>query len=69
MEPNTDLLESIVSLDAGKRIRVKESMETESPFVFAAGDIRSGSLGQVVTAVSDGATAAIYIQRLLQQMS
>jgi thioredoxin reductase (NADPH) len=43
-------------------------METEFPGIFAAGDIRSGSPKQVVTAVGDGATAAIAAQRFLQQI-
>jgi thioredoxin reductase (NADPH) len=42
-------------------------MQTSIPYIFAAGDMRSNSAGQVVTAVGDGATAAISIQRLLQQ--
>ena len=69
MEPNTEILETGVLLDSQRRVCVNEKMETSVPYVFAAGDIRSGSLGQVVTAVGDGATAAIYIQRLLQQES
>jgi thioredoxin reductase (NADPH) len=69
MEPNTDLLESVVQLDEQRRINVNDQMETSARYVFAAGDVRSGSLGQVVTAVGDGATAAIYVQKMLQQES
>jgi thioredoxin reductase (NADPH) len=43
-------------------------METEIPGLFAAGDIRSGSSGQVSTAVGDGATAAMSAQRFLQTL-
>jgi thioredoxin reductase (NADPH) len=46
---------------------VNEKMETGAPYVFAVGDMRSDSLGQVVSAAIDGATAAIFAQRLLQQ--
>jgi thioredoxin reductase (NADPH) len=45
---------------------VNEKMETKVPCIFAAGDIKSGSLRQVVTAVGDGAIAAISAERLLQ---
>lgn len=34
-------------------------METSKPGIFAAGDIRSNSARQVVSAAGDGATAAI----------
>jgi thioredoxin reductase (NADPH) len=69
MEPQTAFLESIVDLDPDRRIGVDGSMATSIPYVFAAGDIRSGSPGQVVTAVSDGAIAAIHAQRALQRKS
>jgi len=66
LEPMTDYLEGVVPLDEQGRIVVNERMETEVPGVLAAGDIRSGSPRQVVTAVGDGAIAAITAQRLLQ---
>jgi thioredoxin reductase (NADPH) len=69
MKPNTGFLENVVPLDAKGHILVNEKMETRVPYVYAAGDIRSGSAGQVVTGVSDGAIAAISIQKLLQQES
>jgi thioredoxin reductase (NADPH) len=67
MDPNTEFLKNMVSLDNQRRVRVNEKMETSVPYVFAVGDIRSNSPGQVVTAVGDGATAAIAIQRILQK--
>jgi thioredoxin reductase (NADPH) len=69
LEPNTDYLKGIVPLDGQGRIIVNDRMETGTPYIFAAGDIRSGSPGQIVTAVGDGATAAISAQRLLQELS
>jgi thioredoxin reductase (NADPH) len=67
LEPNTSYLEGIVPLDEHGQVIVNGKMETEVPCIFAAGDIRSGSLRQVVSAVGDGATAAIAAQRLLQE--
>jgi thioredoxin reductase (NADPH) len=67
LEPNTGYLEGIVPLDEHGQIVVNEKMETEVPHVFAAGDIRCGSPRQVVTAVGDGAIAAVAAQRLLQE--
>jgi thioredoxin reductase (NADPH) len=67
LEPNTDFLDGIVPLDDNGQIIVNGRMETEVPYVLAAGDIRGGSPRQVVTAVGDGAVAAITAQRLLQE--
>jgi thioredoxin reductase (NADPH) len=65
--PNTGYLEGVVPLDEQGFIIVDENMRTEIPGVFAVGDIRSGSPRQVVTAVGDGAVAAIAAQRFLQE--
>lgn len=59
LTPNTDYLDGLVKLDAGKHIYVNEWMETEVPGLFAAGDVRVNSARQVVSAAGDGATAAI----------
>jgi thioredoxin reductase (NADPH) len=67
IDPNTDYLKDIVPLDGQGQIIVNERMATEIPQIFAAGDIRSGSPGQVVTAVGDGATAAMRAERVLQE--
>jgi len=40
---STDYLEGIIPLDKKGQIIVNEKMETEIPFILAAGDIRSGS--------------------------
>jgi thioredoxin reductase (NADPH) len=56
--PNTGLLESRLNLDAAGFVITDEYMHTNIPGVFAAGDIRSKVLRQVVTAANDGAIAA-----------
>ena len=67
LEPNTEYLDGIIPLDENGQIIVNGRMETELPHVLAAGDIRSNSSRQVVTAVRDGAIAAITAQRLMQE--
>ena len=57
--PNTDFVPGNIPLDNNGQVMVNSNMETEVPLVFAAGDVRSGSLGQVSTAVGDAAAAAI----------
>ncbi len=67
LDPNTEYLDGIIPLDDQGFVIVNEKMESKVPCVFAAGDIRSGSPRQVVSAVGDGAVAAISAQRLLQE--
>lgn len=68
LRPNTDYLKSLLALDEGGFIPVNGRMETEVPGIFAAGDIRAGSIRQVVAAAGDGATAAIGAERYLSSM-
>jgi thioredoxin reductase (NADPH) len=67
LTPSSSYLQDIVPLDKGGQVVVNEKMETEVPLIFAAGDIRSGSPGQVSTAVGDGARAAISAIEALQK--
>jgi thioredoxin reductase (NADPH) len=69
IEPNTGFLKNLLSVDSQGRILVNKMMQTSLPYIFAAGDIRSNSPAQAVTAVGDGATAAISVQNLLHQQS
>ena len=63
--PNTDMLKDLVRLDAGGYIITNEKMETSVPGLLAAGDIRSNSVRQTITAAGDGATAAVYADRYI----
>ena len=64
-KPDTDYLKGVLSLDANGAIITNEKMEAEVPGIFAAGDIRSGSIRQVVAGAGDGAVAAIYAERYI----
>lgn len=68
LRPNTGYLKGLLALDEGGFIPVNNQMETEVPGVFAAGDIRSRSIRQVVSAAGDGATAAIVAERFLSSV-
>jgi thioredoxin reductase (NADPH) len=63
--PNTQLIKGMVPLDAGGYVITNEKMETALPGIFAAGDIRSNSIRQTISAAGDGATAAIYADRYI----
>ncbi len=58
-EPETGYLRGTVDLDDKGFVKVTLDMETSRRGIFAAGDIRSRSAMQVVTACGDGATAAV----------
>ena len=57
-QPSTELVKDKVELDPAGYILAGEDTKTNLPGVFAVGDVRTKSLRQVVTAVSDGAVAA-----------
>ena len=57
--PDTQFVKGMVDTDARGYIITDGKMKTITPGLFAAGDVRSKSLRQVVTAVSDGAIAAV----------
>jgi len=64
--PNTAYLKGLLPLDEAGYIVTDGHMETDVPGIFAAGDIRSGSMRQVVTACGDGATAAMEADKYLE---
>ncbi|MFO7712684.1 MAG: thioredoxin-disulfide reductase [Dehalococcoidia bacterium] len=64
-EPNSAVWRGILPMDEGGFIITNETMETEIPGVFAAGDVRHNSARQAITAAGDGATAAIAAERFL----
>lgn len=63
--PNTTLLEAQLELDENGYICAGEEGITSAAGVFAAGDIRTKALRQVVTAVSDGANTVASVQKYL----
>lgn len=57
-EPATEPLRDLGILDEGGYVVTDERMRTSVPGIFGAGDVRTKSLRQIVTATSDGALAA-----------
>lgn len=66
-KPATGLVQGQLTLDAAGYILADESTRTNIPGVFAVGDVRTKALRQVVTAVSDGATAVHYAEEYLAE--
>jgi len=67
--PNTGLVAGLVELDEQGYVITGENMATSCPGLFAAGDVRRKLLRQVVTAVADGATAAVAAEKYLENFA
>lgn len=63
--PNTSLVQGKIKLDETGYIITDEKMQTNIPGVYAAGDIRSKYLRQVITAAADGAIAAYSAEHFI----
>jgi thioredoxin reductase (NADPH) len=64
---NTPFLNLGITNDEGYVV-TDESMETEVPGIYAAGDIRDKSLRQIVTATGDGSIAAQGVQHYVENL-
>ena len=66
LEPNTELVKSLLRLDKDGRIPTDAWMRTELPGLFAAGDLRADSAGLAITSSGDGAVAALAAHRYIE---
>ena len=64
-KPASELAAGQLDLDERGYVIADESTKTNIPGVFAAGDVRTKVLRQVITAASDGAMAARYAEEYL----
>lgn len=62
----SELYAGQLELDEQGYIRADESGQTSVPGVFAAGDVRTKALRQILTAASDGANCVASAERYLQ---
>lgn len=67
--PNTGFLQGLCELDANGYLIAGETGITSTSGVFAAGDVRTTPLRQVVTAVADGANCIQSIEQYLMETS
>ncbi len=63
--PETGLFQGQVELDSSGYLVADESTRTNLAGVFAAGDVRTKALRQIVTATADGAVAAHFAEKYL----
>lgn len=64
-KPVSALFQGQLTLDENGYIVADESTRTSLPGVFAAGDVRTKALRQIVTATADGAVAAHQAERFI----
>jgi thioredoxin reductase (NADPH) len=67
IQPNTGYVPSEVHRDSQGFLHTDQEMATSVSGIFAAGDVRSKQLRQIVTAVGDGATAAFNAGRYIEE--
>jgi thioredoxin reductase (NADPH) len=66
LSPNSELFKDIAKLDNQGFIMTGIDFQTSTEGIFAAGDVRSGSTKQLVSAAGEGAAAALAIREHLR---
>jgi len=67
-DPQTRMFQGQIELDEMGYIVAQEDTKTSIEGVFAAGDVRTKTIRQVATAVSDGAVASIMAEKYLSSL-
>ncbi|HCC68658.1 MAG TPA: thioredoxin-disulfide reductase [Nitrospiraceae bacterium] len=65
--PNTEFLKGLIDMNKDGYIVTDDRMATSVHGVFAAGDVRAKLLKQIATAVGDGATAAVAVEKYIEE--
>lgn len=67
-DPATQFLKGFVDLDERGYVKTDGRLQTSVPGVFAAGEIRSGAVKQLVSAAGEGCEAALSAQAYLESL-
>ena len=65
IDPNTEIYRGLAEMDESGFICAGEDGVTSMPGLFAAGDLRTKQLRQVITAAADGANCVTSVERYL----
>lgn len=68
MIPNSQIYEGIIEMDKNGYLIANEDCKTNINGVYAAGDIRTKDLKQIITAAADGANAITAVERYLNEI-
>ncbi len=63
--PVSKLFDGVVDMDSSGFIIAGEDCKTSADGIFAAGDVRTKELRQIITAASDGANAVISVEKYI----
>lgn len=66
--PNSSVYKTAIQADPSGYLIAGESCETNIPGVFAAGDVRTKELRQIITAASDGANSITGVEKYLNTL-
>ncbi|MFN0091533.1 MAG: NAD(P)/FAD-dependent oxidoreductase [Acidimicrobiales bacterium] len=66
--PNSELVAGLAPLDEAGCVRTDGAFRAGPPGLYAAGDVRSGSAGQAITAAGEGAAAGLAVHEHLTRL-
>lgn len=66
--PNSEPYKGVVDMNEAGYIKAGEDCVTNVPGIFAAGDIRTKPLMQIITAAADGANAITAVEKFLNNL-
>lgn len=66
LEPRTECVKGVVKTDENGYVVADESCQTSVSGIFAAGDIRTKNLRQIITACCDGANSVYGVNKFLK---
>ena len=67
IHPDTELVKELVACNEGGYVIAGEDGATDCPGLYVAGDVRKKPLRQIVTAVADGANAAVAAAEFIRK--
>jgi len=67
-KPNSEMVKGLARRDEKGYILTDDNLETSTPGLFAAGDVRAKLLRQIVTAAGDGALAAEAARKFIESL-
>jgi len=67
-QPNSEIVKDLVHTDEKGFIMTDMTMKTSEQAIFAVGDVRNTPFRQVITAVADGAVAAMYVDKYFLEL-
>ncbi len=68
IRPGTELVRDMVACDEGGYVIAGEDCATDIPGLYVAGDVRKKPIRQIITAVADGANAAVAVGNYCRQV-